>query len=328
MSINSLNSVALQPQVIDPSRAKLNAVANTFDAMSDVATMIAQMAQNLAAAKAQLGATPGAAGPQSMNPLGGIGALLQSASQLLTMLTPLLQALSNTLGGANLPANNLANQLPGNGLGVGPSIARPTTGAPAQTPNTAAGGTLGSAIGGAVGGPAGAAVGQAAGQLAGAAVDVACQAAGPKPALSVPGNGLGVGPALPRPPVTTPVPTVAPAVTNATTAAGAAVGTAIGQAVGGAQGAIIGQQVGAAVGQVVGQAVTAGTAPTIAGTAPTIAGTSSVLPNQVIGADIGANTQAAALAWARATGGPNLTQAELTQGMNLYSIFNNGQRMA
>jgi len=306
MQLTSVSSAALQPSV-DPNRSKLNSIANTFDAMSDVAALIAQMGQNLLAAKAQLPQMPGASGASGApgaagaGGLGAIGALLQSATQMLTMLAPLLQALSNSLGGANQSAHGIANQLPGNGMGVGPSLARPS--APlAQNPISAAAGGLGGAIGGAVGGPVGAAVGNAAGNLAGTVLNAATRPQGNPAAFFNPAaNAL--------------VPPTAAGVTNAAAAAGGAVGAAVGNAVAGPQGAVLGQVIGQVIGQAAGGAAT-----------PTPASLAAV-PGKVIGVDIGAGNQAAALAWAKANGGPTMTQADMTQGMNLYSIFNNGQRM-
>lgn len=42
---------------------------------------------------------------------------------------------------------------------------------------------------------------------------------------------------------------------------------------------------------------------------------------------LGVNNQTSALQWAQMYGGANQTQADLQQGMNLYSIFNTGSRM-
>lgn len=110
--------------------------------------------------------------------------------------------------------------------------------------------------------------------------------------------------------------------------AGAQIGAAVGGALGGPAGAQIGAVIGSVAGGVAGTALSAATGnPAAAGIAGATGLPNTGSPFTTIGIGSGAMTADAARAWALANGGVTQTAAETRQGMNLYSIFNSGNRM-
>ena len=195
MSINSIPASSMVAQPTGTSPSIQNALSSSLDVASSLTLMMNALLQNVLKSAQQqpgLGTTPGLGTPGLGTPgLGstqsggnGLAGLLQGLTQLLSAVTPLLQALSGGMG-ANQPATQFASQLPGNGMGIGPQV-RPTTTMPTSTLPTAlgaAGQTLGTVAGGALGGPTGAAVGGALGGAAGTIAGTAINAE-----LGVPAN--------------------------------------------------------------------------------------------------------------------------------------------
>lgn len=281
MSVNSISPssmMAVQPGGASPSLK--NALSSTLDVASGLTLMMNSLLQNVLKSAQQqpglgnpglgnpgLGAPgirpPGVGGPPQ---LGGLGGLLQSMTQLLSAVMPLMQALSGGLG-ANPNAMQFANQMPGAGMGIGPQLrpqmpmAYPTPmGMPQQFPTQ----------------------------------------------MGMPGNGLmGVGPSL----------------TNAFGAAGGALGGLAGGALGGPVGATLGSTLGGAAGTVAGTVLASELGMPTTGR-PGANGFSVNTPVQ-----IGGMSPQSALSWAITNGGPNVQASDIMQGMQLYSIFNTGNRM-
>lgn len=246
MSVNSISTQPVNLTAAQPRSPALNALSSTLDVASQMTQLMNSVLMNVLRSAQQapsmgtpgLGTpglgTPGLGGPGQVpgsNGLGGIAGLLQSFAGLLQSVAPLLQALSGNNFGANGPAQQLGNQFPGGGLGVGPAV----SGLGGGLGN--AGAQIGSAIGGAVGGVPGAQLGASIGNVAGTAAGVALGANGV--------NGLNNG----------------------------------------------------------------------------------FVPVATVGIGSGVMTTDAARAWALANGGANQTASDIQQGMNLYSIFNTGDRM-
>lgn len=181
MSISSVTGQSMGIKLPSSSPA-MNAVATGLDVASQMTQLMNALLMNLlrssqqaspgmgnpAAGPAQrpgMGGLGGLGGAGGAGGLGGLGGLLQGMAELLQSLTPLLKALSSGGMGANGPASQLAGQLPGGGMGVGPAI-----GGLGNSPLARAGGQLGSVVGHAVGGPQGAQVGGAMGSAAGTAL--------------------------------------------------------------------------------------------------------------------------------------------------------------
>lgn len=249
MSITSVqNPAALS--VAQPRSPALTALSSGLDVASQMTQLMNSLLMNVLRSAQQapsfgmpgvgapgLGA-PGLGGPGQLpganGGMNGLAGLLQSFAGLLQSITPLLQALSGAGFGANRPAQQIGNQFPGGGLGVGPAI---------------------SGLGG----------------------------------LGAPG-GLGN--------------------------AGAQIGAAVGGAIAGAPGAQIGAAIGGAAGTAAGAAL---------GGTPGV--NTGFTPVATVGIGNGSMTADAARSWALANGGRNQTVDDIRQGMNLYSIFNSGDRM-
>jgi len=192
MSINSIPASSMVAQPTGTSPSIQNALSSSLDVASSLTLMMNALLQNVLKSAQQqpgLGATPGLGTPglgSTQSGGNGLAGLLQSLTQLLSAVTPLLQALSGGMG-ANQPATQFASQLPGNGMGIGPQV-RPASTMPMSTATLpsalgAAGQTLGTVAGGALGGPTGAAVGGALGGAAGTIAGTAINAE-----LGVPAN--------------------------------------------------------------------------------------------------------------------------------------------
>ena len=317
MSISSVTGQSMGIKLPSSSPA-MNAVATGLDVASQMTQLMNALLMNLLRSSQQaspgmgnptpgpaqrpgMGGLGGLGGAGGAGGLGGLGGLLQGMAELLQSLTPLLKALSSGGMGANGPASQLAGQLPGGGMGVGPAI-----GGLGNSPLARAGGQLGSVVGHAVGGPQGAQVGSSVGAAVGKAVDtthMAVQKDGPTMVM-----GTGIGKPL----------------TEAGARVGTAVGQAVGHAVGGAPGAQVGGALGGAVGAAAATALGATTAPaaapTMASAMPTGMATNAVNTSAVLGN----LTPQAARQWALANGGDNMTANDVKQGMQLYNIFNTG----
>lgn len=320
MSINSIQSSALNTAGAAGARPAIKeALTSTMDVASGLTMLMNALMQNmLKAAQQQPGVgapAGGAATPLGANGMNNLGGMLQGLTQLLSAIAPLLQALSaGGMGGAKPNAMQFANQLPGAGMGMGSSL-----------PNSlgAAGGALGSAVGAAAGGPAGGALGGALGNAAGVAAGLGLDAARPQMTVlggsaSRPGLNLGAETFV-RPQV--PAMGANPSLPNALGAAGGALGSAAGGALGGPTGAAVGGAVGQAAGTVAGVALANEMG--VPTTARPGFNAGKITPEMPIGSGMSSES---ALAWAVANGGQNLTTADIKQGMNLYNIFNGGQR--
>lgn len=149
-------------------------------------------------------------------------------------------------------------------------------------------------------------------------------------ANQLPGAGMGIGPQI-RPQMPQQFPTqmgmpgnnlmgVGPSLPNALGAAGGTLGGLAGGAVAGPVGASVGSTLGSAAGTVAGTALASELG------VPTT-GMPGGLTSVNTPAQFGGMSREAALGWAVMNGGPNMQANDITQGMNLYSIFNSGNRM-